>query len=119
MVNKILIPAILTRYAPLKDKSWSVSLNLNEPNAEQKVLIDRLFQQPVYVLIKEGQITKEETSLIDSLEAQEHKIKTKSQRLRNTMYRVWEAKFKDKMTDKEFYDSEMEKVINHYKNKLD
>jgi hypothetical protein len=116
--NKILLPAILTRYAPRADKSWSLALNINEPSAEQKVIIDRMFQNPVYVLLKDGEINKEEQTLIDSLEAQEHKIKTKSQRLRNVLYRYWETR-KGDMTDKEFYEAEMEKIIAHYKNKLD
>jgi hypothetical protein len=118
MATKILIPAILSRYSPRADKSWSISLTLNEPSQEQKQVIDALFQQPCYVLIKEGEVTKEEQSLIDSLEAKEHKIKTKSQRLRNTLYRVWEEHFKDQMTDKEYYDKEMERIIDHYKGKL-
>jgi hypothetical protein len=116
--NKILLPAILTRYAPRADKSWSLALNINEPSAEQKVIIDRMFQNPVYVLLKDAEIVKEEQTLIDSLEAQEHKIKTKSQRLRNVIYKVWEQNKGDK-TDKEFYETEMEKIINHYKSKLE
>jgi hypothetical protein len=119
MGNKILLPAILSGYAPKADKSWSVRLNINEPTKEQKEIIDSMFQNPIYVMMKDGEFKKEEQSLIDSLEAQEHKIKTKGQRLRNTLYRVWEQHHKDKMTDKEFYDNEMEKIIEHYKAKLD
>lgn len=114
-----MIPAILTGYGPKADKSWRVSLNINEPNAEQKVIIDRLFQQSCYVLIKEGEIRKEEQSLIDSLEAKEFKIKTNSQILRNVLYRVWEKHHTANMTDKEHYDFEMNRVIEHYKSKLD
>lgn len=117
--NKILIPAILTRYSPLRDKSWSVSLNINEPTAEQKVIIDQMFQNPIYVMMKDGEFKKEEQSLIDSLEAKEANLKTKSQRLRNVLYRIWEQFHKDKMTDKEFYEAEMERIISHYKSKLD
>lgn len=117
--NKILIPAILSRYSPRTDKSWSVTLNLNEPNPEQKVIIDRMHQQAVYVLIKDAGIIKEEESIIDSLEAKEHKVKTKSQRLRSVLYLIWKEKHSEKMTEKEFYESEMERIIDHYKNKLD
>lgn len=119
MENKILMPAILTRYSPRADKSWSLALNINEPNADQKVIIDRMFQQACYVLIKEGEITKDEQSIIDSLEAKEFKVKTKSQRLRSVLYLVWEKHNSANMTDKEFYDFEMERIIEHYKSKLD
>lgn len=116
--NKILIPAILSRYSPRQDKSWSVTLNLNEPTPEQKVIIDRMHQNAVYVLLKDAEIIKSEESLIDSLEAKEHKIKTKSQRLRNVLYLVWKVFHQGKMTDKEFYEAEMERIIDHYKSKL-
>jgi hypothetical protein len=119
MENKILIPAILSRYSPRSDKSWSVTLNLNEPNPEQKVIIDRMHQQAVFVLIKDAGIVKEEQSLIDSLEATEHKLKTNSQILRSVLYLNWEKFKKDEMTDKEFYDYEMKRIIDHYKSKLD
>lgn len=117
--NKILIPAILSRYSPRSDKSWSVTLNLNEPNPEQKVIIDRMHQQAVYVLIKDAGIIKEEENLLDALEAHEFKVKTQSQILRNVLYLIWEKKAKDKMTDKEFYRATMQKVIDHFKNQLD
>jgi len=117
--NKLLIPAILTRYAPRADKSWGISLNINEPSPEQKVIIDKMFQNPIYVLMKDAEIVKEEQSLIDSLEAKEHQIKTKSQRLRSVLFLYWKQLGKMEMTDKEFYESEMERIINHYKNKLD
>lgn len=119
MENKILLPAILTSYRPRTDKSWNIALNINEPSPEQKVIIDKMFQNACYVLIKDAEIVKEEVSLIDSLEAKEHKVKTKSQRLKGVLYRVWEKYHKDKMTDKEFYDSEMERIMDHYKSKLE
>ncbi len=119
MENKILMPAILSRYAPRADKSWSISLNVIEPNAEQKIAIDRMFQQSCYVLIKEGEISKSEQSLIDTLEAKEFKIKTKSQRLKGVLYRVWENHHSENMTEKEYYDFEMERIIDSYKAKID
>ena len=46
--------------------------------------------------------------------------KSKSQRLRAVLYRVWENKYKDKFNTFElFYNSEMERILEHYKNKID
>lgn len=56
---------------------------------------------------------------MDSLEAKEFKIKTNSQRLRGVMYHVWEKFHSANMTEKEFYDFEMNRIIEHYKSKLD
>lgn len=119
--NKILIPAILTRYSPKVDKSWSLSLNINEPNAEQKVIIDRLFQQPVYVMLKNTEISKEEQTMIEALEETEFKTKTQSQRIRNVLYLIWEKKHKAAglITDKEYYKSRTEKIIEYLKKDLE
>jgi len=118
MENKILIPAILNTYRPLTDKSWSITLNLNEPNAEQKVIIDRMHQQAVFVLLKDTGITKDDENIIDSVDG-DIETKTPSQRLRGVLYVRWERE-KEGFTDfKEYYKYKMEKVITHFKNKLE
>jgi hypothetical protein len=118
MVNKILIPAILNGYRPLRDRSWSISLNLNEPNKEQKEIIDQMHQKAVFVLIKDAQVTKDEEELIDSVDA-DIETKTPSQRLRGVLYRNFEQENKGCKDFKEYYRIEMERIINHYKQKLD
>jgi hypothetical protein len=115
--TKILIPAIVNSYRPLRDKSWSISLNINEPNSEQKVIIDKLFQQPCYVLIKDSEIKTEDQVLVDSLNVMPVKGKSKSQELRQKIWKVWKNNFEDSMTEKEYYEQEMDKLINHYDKK--
>ncbi len=118
-MNKILIPAILQRYSPRADKSWSISLNINEPSAEQKVIIDMLFQQSCFVLIQDAGISKQDEQIIDGIDLDLGNDKTPSQRLRNTLYRNWEQDNKGNAVFKDYYKSEMERLITHYKGKLD
>jgi uncharacterized protein YeaO (DUF488 family) len=117
--NKILIPGILSRYSPRADKSWSVTLNINEPSPEQKVVIDRMHQSAVFVLLKDAGITKDEESILDNVDVDLDNSKTPSQRLRGTLYRNWEQDNKGYTEFKEYYKAMMEKIIQFYKNKLD
>jgi len=46
--------------------------------------------------------------------------KSKAQRLRWVLYRLWENKYKDKYNTFElFYNSEMERILEHYKDKIE
>jgi hypothetical protein len=119
MENKLIIPAIVSRYAPRADKSWNISLNVNEPTAEQKLIIDRFFQQACVVMIKDTGINKADEDIIDSIDLDLDNSKTPSQRLRGTLYRNWEQDNKGHQVFKDYYKEAMEKIIVHFKNKLD
>ena len=64
-----------------------------------------------------GNLSKEEIKALDSTEV-EVEGKTKSQRLRNVMYILWQQN-QGLYTFEEFYSLEMEKIIQHYKDKLE
>lgn len=117
--TKILIPASLDSYGSRADGSLRLTFSTGVVKNEQLLVINALKNNEGYLMFKNAGVTKEEQSLIESLEDQEFKVKTQSQILRNVMYLIWEKNFKDKMTDKEFYRTEMQKVIDHFKTKLD
>lgn len=110
---------ILDRSSRKKDKSVSLTFITSlEQSTDEFMEIDRLTNQYGLIYFKsEGHLTSEEVKLIDNAEV-EVEGKTKSQRLRNTIYRVWEKGNKDLLFDV-FYAEEMEKIISHYKTKLD
>jgi hypothetical protein len=118
MENKLIIPAILSRYSPRADKSWSVTLNLNEPNAEQKVIIDRMHQQAIVILMKDTGITKDDEFIIDKVDG-DIENKTPSQRLRGIFYRLWQQNPEGYTDFKEYYKYKMESIITHFKNKIE
>ena len=66
----------------------------------------------------EEQMNKEEIEELDAVELDLYdEPKSQSQRLRNVLYKVWKRTEQGEF--KEFYKAETEKIINHYKNKLD
>jgi hypothetical protein len=119
-MKSLVTTGILTSYRPRADSSFSLSININIPTKEQKITIDELFQQEVVVYLREGSnVTKEETDIIDNVDIDLGSTKTPSQRLRNTLYRNWEQKNNGFLIFREYYSHEMEKLIDHYKKKLD
>lgn len=118
-MKKIIIPAVLTSYRPLSDKSFNLTFNTLVPNPEQKVVIDSLHQELGYLMFKDSEIEKIEDKQFDSLEADINDTnKTQSQRIRNVLFRNWEQDNKGFKEFKEYYKSETEKIITHYKSKL-
>lgn len=117
---KLLIPAQLTGYRPKADKSFSITFNTMELKPEEKIVLDNLFQQHGFLHFKDSAFVREETDLFDALDIDlQDNSKTPSQRLRSVLFRNWE---KDNLGHKEFkayYSYQMEKLITHYKDKLD
>lgn len=117
-MNKIIIPAILNTYRPRADKSWSVGLVINEPSQEQKQIIDSLYQHSVCVLIKDTDVTPDEESIIDNIDL-DINTKTPSQRLRGVFYLLHQIDNEGSPDFKDYYRLKMDKIINHFKSKLD
>ncbi len=116
---KILIPASFDGYAPRKDGSFSLRFVTQEQTPAQVGEIHSMLNKFGYLLFKaESELTKDEIEGLDSLDSDLYdNPKTKSQRLRNVLYKLWEQ---DKPGNdfKDFYASKMEQMIIHYKDKL-
>ncbi len=116
--DKLLTPAILTSYRPLSDKSFNISLNIPEQSEMARNIIHKMHQQAVFVMIKTGEISKDETEQFETLDPDLYEKKSKSERLRNTLYRNWEQNNEGHIKFGDFYDSIMEIIITHRKSKL-
>jgi len=94
--------ATVNKIATLADKSLRVTLDLRELPPEEMAAL--------FIAYKEGE---------EGVEIEDLEVKTKSpgQRLYNTIYCVWEQTSQEKPA-KQFYEEEMEKIINHFKSKL-
>lgn len=85
-MNKLITPAVLTKYNPRKDKSVTITFETDEKNANQIMELHELMGKYGGLVFKpESQLTVAEIKEIDSLDI-EASGKTKSQRLRNKLY---------------------------------
>lgn len=102
----------------LKDGTFKLTLETQEINKEQRSdLMD--YQGLVKVLISDENIAKEVITAVDDLEISDNSNKTKSQRLKAVLFKLWEKEpsgFEDFTT---FYRSRMERIINQIKERLD
>ncbi|MDD5050980.1 MAG: hypothetical protein PHV93_04580 [Candidatus Pacebacteria bacterium] len=113
MAKKVFqIPAILTRVAFKVDGGLSLGFVTQELSTGEKVLVGEFVNQTGYVMFAANEFedadVPKENAPDDS--------KPASQRLRAVIYKLWERK---KDGDFEvYYRNQMEKIIQHYKEKL-
>jgi len=119
MSLRILHAAILDGYNRRKDKSVSLRFVTQELTTEQVSDIDRALDTfGVLYYRGEEQLNKDEVAELDAIELDLYdEPKTQSQRLRNVLYKYHQQHGKGDFKD--FYKTETERIITHYKNKLD
>lgn len=117
---RLTFAAILDGYQRRKDKSVSMRFVTQELTTAEVSEIDRLLDTfGVLYYRGEEQLNKEEVDELDKIELDIFdQPKKQSQRLRNVLYKVWEQEHKT-ATFKDYYKTETEKIISHYKSKLD
>ena len=100
------------------------SININfvtslEQTSEQLKELDDLRKSDgiIYFCPNSKEVSEDLIKEIDSVEQSKPKSKSKSQRLRNVIYRLHEQS-DSKLTFNEFYNNHMESIIEHFKNKL-
>jgi len=103
-----------------KDRSVSLTFTTQlEQSTEQFMEVDRIDGQSGVLYFKpDGTLTQKEIDEIDNVDV-EVEGKSKSQRLRNVLYIYREQNPQIEENFKVFYANEMEKIIQHYKDKLD
>ena len=118
-MSKLLRQVTLDRASRKKDKSVTLTFVTSlEQSSDEFKQIDELLDTTGLIYFKsQGDLTTNELDELDSIDL-EIEGKTKSQRLRNTLYVYWNQT-KPIDTFKEFYALEIEKIIDHYKSKLD
>lgn len=101
------------------DQTLKVSLGTQELDAESEQALFKLRKTGlVKVLISSTNISEAKSLEVDSVQLEAPKGKSPSKRLRAVLYRVWESNAGSMMFD-DWYDYEMERIIEHYKTKLD
>lgn len=116
----IIIPSILESFASLKDKTIKIVFHTNELTPEQLTGIAFNIQKFGYLVFKEDTFKQLEIDVINKLESDyQEQGKSKAQRLRAVLYRYFEQDNKGYEVFDDYYNFQMEKLINHYKNKLE
>jgi hypothetical protein len=114
-MEKIILkkPAQLVGVNPKVDRTLSLRFNTDEITPEHLGIWYSFLNTTGFVAFSPDNIQEIDMPKADT----EFNTKTPSQRLYNVIFRYWEQ---TDQTDKhrDFYNTEMEKVINHYKNKL-
>lgn len=120
MSKQILFPAIVESVASRKDKTLSIKIGSNELSPDKAAMIMSMNQEAIYVYLKANEIQDNETDMVDGLEAELYdNKKSQSKRLRAVLFLNWKQENKGFKDFKDYYKNETEKIIEHFKGKLD
>ena len=116
----LLIPAQIENVSTRADLTMKVVIGTQEatPKAAELVMMNRKF---VYVAIKEAEFAAHEVEVLEGLESDftDDKKKAHSRRLRAVLWQMWRQDNKGFEDANAHYAHMMEKIIEHYKAKLD
>lgn len=120
-MSKLLIPAQFDGYSNRKDKTCAIRFITQEQTAQSVAQLHGLIDSFGYLYYKaESEITKAEKEELDALETDlVDNPKTQSQRLRGVLFRNWQQDPKGFSEFAAYYKWETDKIIQHYKGKLD
>ncbi len=122
MSDKLLILGSCEGVNPRKDKSWTLRFITQEPTpTQERAILDAYggFGVIVFHSGKES-ISDEELKEIDELDVDIYdKPKTQSKRLRSVLYLLWKQEGDDMIEFKDYYKMKTEKIIEHFKSKLE
>jgi len=112
------VPAEICKVETLADKTLRLRVDTTmELPPEQEALIMQLRNKQGYFVYSEQDIKQDDLQDLPDIETPKG-VKTPSQRLRAVLYLFWKQGTQVQ-TPEQFYDREMEKIIDHFKGKLD
>ena len=101
-----------------KDKTVKLTIGTQELNPNQAAQLFTLTQQFCYLALKQENFSKEETDLLETIKTDLETQKTPSQRLRGILFLNYQQDNKGYKDFSTYYQSEMDKICDHFKNKL-
>lgn len=115
----LLLPAIVNTLRTLKDGSISICFETQElsPSKAGELFSYRGKLVGLYLSAKET-IPQKEMDQVDAIDV-DLPGRTKSQRVRNVLYRIWEVQSDGHKTFESYYNFQMEKHITDLKTHLD
>ena len=130
MKNSVVFEGGIDKVSTLADGSLRVYIGTPELSSETMVSVFSLIKKPGFVLISANAINQDQIDAVEKATTNsEFSEKTPSQRMRGVMYKLWE-KTQPKTLNGDtgemeyvefdlFYKRQMNKIIDHFKTKLD
>lgn len=115
----IFVPGILSSPTGLKDGTFKFTIYCNELPPEKIGQVFTLNNQYCYIGLKREDFLNAEREALDALEADETVGKTPSQRLRAVLFLNWKGNPEGFSNFDAYYKHKMERMIEHWKGKLD
>ena len=117
----ITLPVYISKIETLKDRTCKVTIQSQEVDANTAGELFILQNTMGYMSFKVEPFSDEDTQKLESLKTDYdfNPEKSPSKRMRNVLFRVWEKDNENYDDFNLFYIHKMEKVINHFKSKLD
>jgi len=116
----LIIPGVLESYRSLKDRTLKLTFETNEPNPDQMAEIQKAIMNAGFIAFNVDPFSSSQEKYLTELEVDyDNPAKTPSKRLRGVLYRNWELDAKGYKTFHDYYTSQMELLIMHFKNNLD
>jgi hypothetical protein len=120
-MSKLLIPAQFQGYSNRKDRSVVIRFETQEQTPQQIAQLHSMLDEFGALYFKGNEeITAAEREELDALESDLFdNPKTHSQRMRNVLYKLWKQTPEGFDEFSKYYSWRMNKVIEHFKAKLD
>lgn len=122
MKDLIIFGAVIDGVASRKDKTITLRIGTQELPPEIAGQLFGLQNAMVYVALKVEDFGREEREALEALKADEIEAgggKSLSRRLRDVLFRLWQQKPEGYKDSNSHYIAKMEKVIQHFKDKLE
>ena len=116
----LIIACVLESYRSLKDRTLKLTFETNEPNPDQMADIQRSIMNAGFLAFNVDPFSSSQEKYPTEMEVDyDDPKKTPSKRLRGVLYRNFEQEPKGYKTFNDYYNSQMELLIMHFKNNLD
>ena len=115
----LVVGAVLETFQSLKDKTLKLVFYTQEPTPDQIIQISSSIQSYGYLAFKKDNFKNNEVEMLNEIKSDyEDNGKSKSQRLRAVLYKNFEQDKQGYEVFSDYYNHHMERMINHWKNKL-
>ena len=115
----IILEGQIESIATRKDRTLSIRIGTQEQPPEKVGQLMSLNQKFSFLAIKEDAITNKELEAMDEVRTEYSHAKTHSQRLKSVLYLNWGQKNEGFNTFQSYYEHHMERMIEHFKGKID